>query len=193
MPFNMFWIRPAASSVGIPGARRIKGYETAEIIGKHFECFYSAEDRAAGIPAAGPAHRRSRREVRDGRMALRKDGTRFWANCDHRFHQRRRSARRLRQSYPRHYRASRDGKPDLRQAQKMEAVGQFTGGAAHDFNNLLMAILGSLEILRKRMPNDPRLLALLDTAVLGAKRGSSLTQRMLAFARRQELNRRRWT
>jgi len=69
----------------------------------------------------------------------------------------------------------------------MEAVGQFTGGAAHDFNNLLMAILGSLEILRKRLPNDPRLLALLDNAMLGAKRGSSLTQRMLAFARRQEL------
>jgi CheY-like chemotaxis protein len=69
----------------------------------------------------------------------------------------------------------------------MEAVGQFTGGAAHDFNNLLMAILGSLELLRKRLPNDPRLLALLDNAVLGAKRGSSLTQRMLAFARRQEL------
>jgi len=75
----------------------------------------------------------------------------------------------------------------LRQAQKMEAVGQFTGGAAHDFNNLLMAILGSLEILRKRLPNDQRLLALLDNAVLGAKRGSALTQRMLAFARRQEL------
>jgi CheY-like chemotaxis protein len=69
----------------------------------------------------------------------------------------------------------------------MEAVGQFTGGAAHDFNNLLMAILGSLELLRKRLPNDQRLLALLDNAVLGAKRGSSLTQRMLAFARRQEL------
>jgi CheY-like chemotaxis protein len=50
-----------------------------------------------------------------------------------------------------------------------------------------MAILGSLEILRKRLPNDPRLLALLDTAMQGAKRGSSLTQRMLAFARRQEL------
>jgi nitrogen-specific signal transduction histidine kinase len=81
----------------------------------------------------------------------------------------------------------RDAEARLRQAQKMEAVGQFTGGAAHDFNNLLMAILGSLELLRKRLPNDPRLLALLDNAVLGAKRGSSLTQRMLAFARRQEL------
>ena len=69
----------------------------------------------------------------------------------------------------------------------MEAVGQFTGGAAHDFNNLLMAIMGSLEILRKRLPNDPKLLSLLDNAVQGAKRGASLTQRMLAFARRQEL------
>jgi CheY-like chemotaxis protein len=75
----------------------------------------------------------------------------------------------------------------LRQAQKMEAVGQFTGGAAHDFNNLLMAVLGSLELLRKRLPDDPKYLSLLDNAFQGAKRGASLTQRMLAFARRQEL------
>ena len=77
----------------------------------------------------------------------------------------------------------------LREAQKMEAVGQFTGGAAHDFNNLLMAILGSLELLRKRLPDDRNMHALLDTAMQGARRGATLTQRMLAFARRQELKR----
>ena len=75
----------------------------------------------------------------------------------------------------------------LQQAQKMEAIGNLTGGVAHDFNNLLMAVFGSLELLRKRMPNDPALLRLLDNAMDGARRGSSLTQRMLAFARRQEL------
>src|SRR6202522_431685 len=69
----------------------------------------------------------------------------------------------------------------------MEVVGQFTGGAAHDFSNLLMAICGSLELLRKRLPDEPRMLALLDNAMQGAKRGVSLTQRMLSFARRQEL------
>jgi CheY-like chemotaxis protein len=58
---------------------------------------------------------------------------------------------------------------------------------AHDFNNLLMAVLGSLELLRKRLPNDPQLLKLLDNAMQGARRGAMLTQRMLAFARRQEL------
>ncbi len=69
----------------------------------------------------------------------------------------------------------------------MEAIGQLTGGIAHDFNNLLMAVLGSLEILKKRMPQDPALSPLVDNAMLGAQRGAALTQRMLAFSRRQEL------
>lgn len=76
---------------------------------------------------------------------------------------------------------------DLVQAQKMEAVGQLTGGVAHDFNNLLMVVLGNLDLLRRRLPDDPRLQRLVDNAVQGAQRGASLTQRMLAFARRQEL------
>jgi len=75
----------------------------------------------------------------------------------------------------------------LTQSQKMEAIGQLTGGVAHDFNNLLMAVLGSLELMRKRLPDDPKLRALLENAVQGAQRGSLLTKRMLAFARRQEL------
>ncbi|MGN6100130.1 MAG: PAS domain-containing protein [Devosia sp.] len=75
----------------------------------------------------------------------------------------------------------------LQQAQKMEAIGQLTGGVAHDFNNLLMAVTGSLELLRKRLPHDPQLTRLLDNAMEGAKRGTALTSRMLTFARRQEL------
>jgi signal transduction histidine kinase/ActR/RegA family two-component response regulator len=75
----------------------------------------------------------------------------------------------------------------LFEAQKIDTIGQLTGGVAHDFNNLLMAILGSLELLRKRLPDEPRLLRLLDNAVQGAERGAALTQRLLAFARRQEL------
>jgi len=75
----------------------------------------------------------------------------------------------------------------LLQSQKMESVGQLTGGIAHDFNNLLMAIMGSLEILRKRVPPDPGLRRLVDGAMQGATRGASLTQRMLAFARQQDL------
>src|ERR1700678_203383 len=69
----------------------------------------------------------------------------------------------------------------------MDAIGQLTGGVAHDFNNLLMAVLGSLELLRKRLPDDPGMTRLVDNAILGAQRGAALTQRMLAFARRQDI------
>jgi signal transduction histidine kinase len=75
----------------------------------------------------------------------------------------------------------------LQQALKVEAIGNLTGGIAHDFNNLLMAILSSLELLRKRLGGDPALLRLIGTALEGARRGRSLTARMLAFARKQEL------
>jgi signal transduction histidine kinase len=75
----------------------------------------------------------------------------------------------------------------LFEAQKMDTIGQLTGGVAHDFNNLLMAVLGSLNLLEKRLPDDPRSHRLLQNALQGAHRGAALTQRLLAFSRRQEL------
>jgi signal transduction histidine kinase len=75
----------------------------------------------------------------------------------------------------------------LFQSQKMEAIGQLTGGIAHDFNNLLTAIIGSLEIARRRT-SDPSVTRLIDNAMRGAQRGAGLTQRMLVFARRHEQN-----
>jgi len=84
-------------------------------------------------------------------------------------------------------RALQEAREALFQSQKIDAIGQLTGGVAHDFNNLLMAVLGSLELLRKRLPDDPKMMRLLDNAIQGAHRGAGLTQRMLAFARRQEL------
>ncbi|MGK9067351.1 PAS domain-containing protein [Stutzerimonas chloritidismutans] len=75
----------------------------------------------------------------------------------------------------------------LQQAQKIEALGNLTGGIAHDFNNLLTAVLGNLELLRKRVPDGSPLLRLIDNARIGADRGASLTRRMLAFARKQDL------
>ncbi|MBD9449041.1 MULTISPECIES: response regulator [unclassified Rhizobium] len=75
----------------------------------------------------------------------------------------------------------------LFEAQKIDTIGQLTGGVAHDFNNLLMAILGSLSLLKKRLPEDNRSERLLGNAIQAAERGSALTQRLLAFARRQEL------
>jgi len=78
-------------------------------------------------------------------------------------------------------------------AQKMESIGQLTGGLAHDFNNLLAAILGNLDLLRKRLPDDAKFRRLLDGCIHGAERGASLTSRLLAFARRQELKPKPWT
>jgi signal transduction histidine kinase len=75
----------------------------------------------------------------------------------------------------------------LRQLQKLESIGQLTGGVAHDFNNLLTAVLGNLELLRKRLPSNPATDRLIDGATQGAQRGAALTQRLLAFARRQAL------
>jgi signal transduction histidine kinase len=75
----------------------------------------------------------------------------------------------------------------LFEAQKMDTIGRLTGGVAHDFNNLLMATLGSLTLLEKRLPDDPQCRRLLQNAVQGARRGAALTQRLLAFSRRQEL------
>ncbi len=176
------------------GAERIKGYKAHEIIGEHFSRFYSEEDRRSGVPKRGleTAAREGRFEMEGWR--IRKDGTPFWAHViidaikddggdvigfakitrD--------VTERLEAN-----RALDQAREALFQAQKMEAVGQLTGGVAHDFNNLLMAILGSLELLRKRLPQDPTIVHLVDNAIQGAERGATLTQRMLAFARRQEL------
>jgi signal transduction histidine kinase/CheY-like chemotaxis protein len=75
----------------------------------------------------------------------------------------------------------------VHEMQKLESLGQLTGGLAHDFNNLLMAILGNLDLLAKKLPSDPMLRRLIDGAIRSAERGAALTKRMLAFARRQEL------
>jgi PAS domain S-box-containing protein len=168
------------------GAKRIKGYEAHEVIGQHFQRFYTEEDRRLDKPMSGLRIAATEGRLETEGWRLRKDGTRFWANVvidaihsDGRLVGFAKITRDITER--------RTAEARLRQSQKMEAVGQFTGGAAHDFNNLLMAVLGSLELLRKRLPDDPKYLSLLDNAFQGAKRGASLTQRMLAFARRQEL------
>ncbi len=176
------------------GAARIKGYAPEEIVGQHFERFYTEEDRAAGAPALAlqTAHEVGKFEKEGWRV--RKDGTRFMAHVviD--------SIRDPDGSLLGFAKITRDiterieaqaaletAREQLLQAQKMEAIGQLTGGVAHDFNNLLMAVLSSLELLRKRVPDDPQTRRLLDNARQGAERGAALTRSMLAFARRQEM------
>ncbi len=179
-----------------PGARRFKGYEANEILGQHFSRFYTPEDRAAGVP-----ERALRTAAAEGRFdtegwRVRKDGQRFWAHVvidpirDDAGHvvgfakiTRDLTERMQARS------ALEQAQHALFQTQKLESIGKLTGGVAHDFNNLLTAVIVSLELLRKQLPlSDERAHSLLDNALHGAERGSALTQRMLAFARRQELD-----
>ena len=76
---------------------------------------------------------------------------------------------------------------ELRQSQKLEAMGQLVGGVAHDFNNLLTPIMGSLDLLRRRGLRDEREQLLIDGALQSAERTKTLVQRLLAFALRQPL------
>ncbi|EKS31986.1 PAS domain S-box protein [Afipia clevelandensis ATCC 49720] len=177
------------------GAQRIKGYTRDEIVGQHFSRFYTEEDKSAGLPerALEIAEREGRFEKEGWRV--RKDGTIFWANVvidaiRHADGSLLGFAKITRDITARKdtERALEETRQALVQSQKMEALGRLTGGVAHDFNNLLMAIQGSLELLQRNLPNDnPKIGQLLDNALQGTQRGAALTQRMLSFARRQEL------
>ena len=145
------------------GARRIKQYADDEIIGEHFSRFYTEEDRASGEPELALRTAREEGRFEKESWRVRKDGTRFWAHVildpirgengeiigfakiTRDITERREAQRALE--------AAREA---FFQSQKMEAIGQLTGGIAHDFNNLLAAVLGSLELLRKRLPSDKR-------------------------------------
>ena len=83
----------------------------------------------------------------------------------------------------------RRAEEQLRQAQKMEAVGRLTGGVAHDFNNLLTVVIGNLEMAQRRAADiDPRLIRGIDNAMEGARRAATLTHRLLAFSRQSPLS-----
>ncbi len=176
------------------GAQRFKGYAAEEIVGQNFARFYSDEDRLAGLPsrALHTAQVEGRFEAEGWR--IRKDGSRFWANVVidpirspqgdligfakiTRDLTERRDAQR----------ALDEAREAIIQTQKMDAIGKLTGGVAHDFNNLLAVIVGSLDLARMRMASGGDISRYLDNAMAAAERGATLTQRMLAFARKQEL------
>jgi len=177
------------------GAQRIKGYAPQEVIGRHYSAFFTPEDVARGEPTTNleAVAREGRIETEGWR--LRKDGSRFWAHVvidritddagkligfakvTRDVTERRASALALEET-----------REALFQSQKLEAVGQLTGGVAHDFNNLLMAVQGNLELMRDHAELPERLNRLVGNALSGVRRGVSLTQRMLAFARRQQLH-----
>jgi PAS domain S-box-containing protein len=177
------------------GGQHIKGYLPEEIIGQHFSRFYSIADQAAGRPA-----RALRLALENGRYEeegwrVRKDSTFFWASV---------IIDPIRDEENRHIgfaKITRDiterreaqqelEKLQLRlaQSQKLDALGQLTGGVAHDFNNLLMVISGSLNTLKRAAADDPKALRAVQAIDAASQRGAALTSQLLSFARRQSVN-----
>ncbi|MFK3681288.1 MULTISPECIES: two-component system sensor histidine kinase NtrB [Pseudomonas] len=176
------------------GAERIKGYRADEIIGKHFSLFFTPRDCAEGRPAHLLRQALEQGVAQDEGWRVRKDGTQFWAlaaldvirdehgqivglaKVTRDITDRRESALQLDTM-----------RAQLFQAQKLEALGQLTGGLAHDFNNLLTIILSSARLAASSQ--DPeRVRRLLEHILDAGQRGTQLTQRLLSFARHQQLN-----
>ena len=176
------------------GAQHIKGYAPEEIIGRHFSDFYTEADRAAGLPRIGleTATRNGRWEHEGQRV--RKDGTAFWAHVV--IDAIRDDAGKLLgfAKVTRDITERREAEAALQAAQatmirsqKLEAIGQLTGGVAHDFNNLLQVISGNLQLLSKDIAGNARAEMRVQSALGGVARGSKLASQLLAFARRQPL------
>jgi PAS domain S-box-containing protein len=176
------------------GGQRIKGYSADEIIGQHFSRFYTDVDRANGKPFRALRIAREQGRYEEEGWRVRKDGTFFWASViidpiheDGQFvgfakitrdiTERREAQLKLEEMHR-----------QLAESQKLDALGQLTGGVAHDFNNLLMVISGSLHTLRKAIGDDPKCLRAISAIEGATKRGASLTSQLLTFARRQSVN-----
>jgi PAS domain S-box-containing protein len=175
------------------GAQRIKGYTADEIIGQHFSRFYTEQDRAAGVPARAlhAATTEGRFEAEGWRV--RRDGSMFWANVvidpirdeggrivgfakiTRDITERRNADIALQQA-----------QTQRAHAQKMDALGQLTGGVAHDFNNLLMVVGGNIQMLKRKIAgDDPRAARAIEAIELATRRGEALTRQLLTFSRRQ--------
>ena len=170
-----------------PGAERIKGYSSAEILGQHFSRFYTEDDRRKGLPQTALATAERTRKYETEGWRCRKDGTTFMANVV--INAIRHASGRLLgfAKITRDITEKKAAEEQLRQAQKMEAVGQLTGGVAHDFNNLLTVIMGNLENLDRILPPAPSTQRIIAAALRAASRAAMLTHRLLAFSRRQPL------
>ncbi|MBR1270207.1 PAS domain S-box protein [Bradyrhizobium sp. AUGA SZCCT0222] len=176
------------------GAQRIKGYAPQEILGRHFSAFYTDTDRANGKPTRALRIARETGRYEEDGWRVRRDGTFFWASVvidpiyeDGRLvgfakitrdiSERREAQLKLDQM-----------QAQLAESQKLDALGQLTGGVAHDFNNLLMIVSGSLHTLRKGASDDPKMQRALAAIDGATKRGAALTSQLLTFARRQSVN-----
>lgn len=176
------------------GGQRIKGYSPEEIVGQHFSRFYTETDRANGKPARALRIARDQGRYEEEGWRVRKDGTFFWASVvidpiregdtlvgfakiTRDITERRETQLRFEQM-----------QAQLAESQKLDALGQLTGGVAHDFNNLLMIISGSLHTLKQGIGDNPKGVRALTAIEAAAKRGAALTGQLLTFARRQSVN-----
>ncbi|WP_342115357.1 hybrid sensor histidine kinase/response regulator [Pseudoduganella sp. OTU4001] len=175
------------------GAERIKGYALDEVLGTHYRRFFTEEDRLDGAPerALVIAAREGRYESEGWRV--RRDGTRFWAHAvvDALYDEHGKLvgfAKVTRDNTEKRLAAEslEQARNALFQAQKMESIGQLTGGVAHDFNNLLAVVSNGIDILRTAPPPETRT-RVLDSVRRAVERGASLTQQLLSFARQQPL------
>ena len=176
------------------GGERIKGYAPEEIIGQNFSRFYTPADQAAGRPARALKIAEETGHYEEEGLRVRKDGSFFWASvvidpirdsdgCLLGFAKITRDISERRAAQQRLEEVQRQ----LAESQKMEALGQLTGGVAHDFNNLLMIISGNLHKIRTEVASERavRALGAIETA---SQRAASLTSQLLSFARRQSVN-----
>ena len=174
------------------GAQRIKGYEREDIIGRHFSTFYTADERVAEIPAKALAIAAATGKYEAEGWRVRKDGSTFWAGVVINAIKSQDGELIGFAKITRDLTERRAADERARQAQKMEGIGQLTGGVAHDFNNLLTIIIGNLETLQRGLNTAPlppveRLKRSADNAMRGSRRAESLTQRLLAFSRQTPL------
>ncbi len=176
------------------GAERIKGYTAEQIVGRHFSRFYTDEDRAKGMPQRALSIAANAGKFEAEAWRVRKDGSRFWANVvidairDEEgkllgFAKITRDISERREAQATLERAQQQ----LAQSQKMEALGQLTGGVAHDFNNLLMIVSGHAQAMLRRLSN-PKNVQALEAIRTAASRGEALTRQLLTFSRRQPMN-----
>jgi PAS domain S-box-containing protein len=177
------------------GGVRIKGYLAEEIIGQHFSRFYSAVDQAAGRPARALQLALDNGRYEEEGWRVRKDGTFFWAsvvidpirddtNQLLGFAKITRDISERREAQQNLEKIQRQ----LAESQKLDALGQLTGGVAHDFNNLLMIVSGNIHVLKKIAGNDEKGLRAVQAIETASQRGAALTRQLLTFARRQSVN-----
>jgi len=176
------------------GGQQIKGYLPSEIIGQNFSRFYIPADQAAGKPQRALQIAEETGHYEEEGWRVRKDGSFFWASVvidairDERgqlmgFAKITRDITERRQAQQKLEEMQRQ----LAESQKMDALGQLTGGVAHDFNNLLMIIAGNIHRIKKDLSTEAGLKAL-NAIESASQRAASLTSQLLTFARRQSVN-----